>query len=117
MSNLTIELPEVIAQQVQARGLSRQQVETLIISFLQRYLRERQTERPEEVTFDKNPTRPIGQLFPSVRSAHSASGKPLDEAGKLRQMAQAQDDPLFMDDLQKTMAAFSETDALWWEPA
>jgi hypothetical protein len=116
MSNLTIELPEVIVQQVQARGLSRQQIETLIINFLQRYLRDQQSERNGEVAFAKSFTKPNVHSFTSARSAHSASGELLNEAEKLCQVEQAQDDLLFMADLKETMAAFSETDAMWWEP-
>ncbi len=117
MNNLTIELPETIAQQVQARGLSRQQVEALVIHFLQRYLRDRQPEHNGEVVFDKNSTKSNGQPSPSAYPAHSTSATLLDEAAQLRQIAQAKDDPLFMADLQEMMVAFSETDAMGWEPA
>ncbi len=34
---------------------------------------------------------------------------------KLRQIEQAIHDPLFMADLEETMAAFEYTDAEWWE--
>lgn len=34
---------------------------------------------------------------------------------KLRQMEQASHDPLFMADLEETMAAFEHPDAEWWE--
>ena len=114
MNNLTIELPETIAQQVQARGLSRQQVETLVIHFLQRYLRDRQPEPNGELVFDKNPTKSKGQPALSAYPAHSTAATRLDEAAQLRQMAQAKDDPLFMTDLREIMVAFSETDAMGW---
>ncbi len=117
MNNLTIELPETIAQQVQARGLSRQQVEALVIHFLQRYLHDRQPEHNGEVGFDKNSTKPNGQPSLSAYPVHSPSAIRLDEAAQLRQIAQAKDDPRFMADLEEMMAAFSETDAMWWEPA
>ena len=117
MNNLTIELPETIAQQVQARGLSRQQIEVLVVRFLQRYLRDRQQEPNGEVVFDKNSTKSKGQSAPSAYPAHSTAATRLDEAAQLHQLAQAKDDPLFMADLQEIMVAFSETDALWWEPA
>ena len=48
----------------------------------------------------------LEQRFPSV-----------DKAGKLEQMEQAVHDPLFVADLQETMAAFADVDAEWWEPA
>jgi hypothetical protein len=38
-------------------------------------------------------------------------------AGKLAQMEQAANDPLFMSDLRETMSAFAKSDAQWWEPA
>jgi len=117
MNNLTIELPETIAHQVQARGLSKQQVEALVIHFLQRYLRDRQPAHNGEVGFDKNSTKPNGQPSLSAYPAHSPSATRLDEAAQLRQLAQAKEDPLFMADLQEMMVAFSETDAMWWEPA
>ena len=117
MNNLTIKLPETIAQQVQARGLSSQQVETLVIHFLQRYLRDWHPEHNGEVVFNKNPTRSNGQPSPSAYPAHSLSATTSDEVAQLIQLAQAKDDPLFMADLQEIMVAFSETDAMWWEPA
>ena len=37
------------------------------------------------------------------------------EAGKLDQMKQAANAPLFMADLRETMSAFAGIDAEWWE--
>ena len=48
----------------------------------------------------------LEQRFPSV-----------DEADKLDRMKQAAHDPLFIADLQETMAAFADVDAEWWEAA
>ncbi len=40
MAALTIELPEVLAQQVQARGISRQRLEKTVIHLVEVYLHE-----------------------------------------------------------------------------
>lgn len=38
MTTLTIELPETLAEQLQAYGISQQQVQTLVTTFMQNYL-------------------------------------------------------------------------------
>jgi hypothetical protein len=54
--------------------------------------------------------------FALVRDILDQRSRTTDEAGKLAQIEQAAEDPLFMADLRETMSVFAETDAEWWEP-
>lgn len=38
MSTLTIELPDIVARQIEQQGLSQQELETMVISIIQLYL-------------------------------------------------------------------------------
>lgn len=90
MSTFVIELPETIATEVRSIGISKQQLETVVLRFVQKYVQE----------------------YPQVDLEHALDS---DEV-KLRQMAHAPGDPLFMADLQETMTTFASADAEWWEP-
>ena len=52
MTTLTIELPEPLAQQVQAHGISPQRLEEAIIHFVQFYLEESQNAQPSSTRTD-----------------------------------------------------------------
>ncbi len=65
---------------------------------------------------------PIGVILPVeefalVETILEQRFPSLDEAHRIDQMEQAAQDPLFIADLQETMAAFAAVDAEWWEPA
>jgi hypothetical protein len=90
MSTLVIELPETIASEVRSSGIPKQQLDAVVLSFVQKYV----------------------QAYPQVDLEHL-----LDTNGvALQQMAYAPTDPLFMADLQETMTVFAAVDAEWWEP-
>ena len=81
MSTLVIELPETIASEVRSSGIPKQQLEAVVLRFVQKYVQ----------------AYPQGGLerIPNVDDV------------KLRQLAYAPTDPLFMADLQETMTTFS----------
>ena len=65
---------------------------------------------------------PVGVILPIEEWAlikdlldHVAST--VDDADKLALMEKAAQDPLYLQDLRETMAAFAQVDADWWEPA
>ena len=91
MSTLVIELPETIASEVRSSGIPQQQLEAVVLRFVQEYVQE----------------------YPQV----ALERVPNADEVKLRQMAYAPTDPLFMADLQETVTAFAPVDAEWWEPA
>jgi len=90
MNTLVIELPQAIASEVQSSGISKQQLESVVLRFVQKYVQE----------------------DPRAELERILNG---DEV-MLKQMAYAPADPLFMADLQATMTTFAIADTEWWEP-
>ena len=64
---------------------------------------------------------PVGVILPmeEYRLVESILDQHLrmTDGDKVAQIEQAAHDPLFMQDLEETMAAFGDVDAEWWEPA
>lgn len=81
MSTLVIELPETIASKVRSSGIPKQQLEAVVLRFVQKYVQE----------------------YPQVELERLPNA---DEIA-LQQMASALTDPLFMADLQETMTIFA----------
>lgn len=90
MSTLVIELPQTVARDVQSSGISEEQLEAVVLRFVQKYVQASPRAELERILND-------------------------DEV-LLQQMACAPEDRLFMADLQETMTAFTTADAEWWEP-
>ena len=90
MSTLVIELPQDVASEVQSSGISEQQLEAVVVRFVQKYVQESPRAELERILND-------------------------DEV-MLKQMTYAPADPLFMADLQETMKIFAIADTEWWEP-
>ncbi|MCE7985940.1 MAG: hypothetical protein DYG89_32580 [Caldilinea sp. CFX5] len=90
MSTLVIELPEAVASEAQSSGISTQQLEAVVLRFVQKYVQE-------------DPRIELERILN-------------DDEGMVQQMADAATDPLFMADLQETMTAFAIVDTEWWEP-
>jgi hypothetical protein len=64
--------------------------------------------------------RPIAVILPIEEYAHIErllEEHDQQEARQLREIEAAVNDPLFLSDLEETMAAFETTDAEWWERA
>jgi hypothetical protein len=64
--------------------------------------------------------RPIAVILPIeeyVHIEHLLEEHDQQEARQLREIEAAANDPLFLSDLEETMAAFETTDADWWERA
>lgn len=90
MSTLVIELPQAVVHDVQSSGISEQQLEAVVLRFVQKYVQ-------------PSPRAELDRILN-------------DDEVLLKQMAYAPEDVLFMADLQETMTTFAIADTEWWEP-
>ena len=66
MSTVTIELPEALIRQIKGKGISQQQLQTIVIRMIQRYLRDHQSAEAEDGVSSGDHTKTLLDLRGSI---------------------------------------------------